>query len=72
MNNVFYAPANLNDTNYISGGIGDEIESIMINLDTTFIESDNRFNKLYEVKKELIKYLNNDVEIGRASCRERV
>ena len=62
MSQIYYAPANLNDTNYISGGIGDEIEGIMINSDITFIETDNRFNKLYEIKKELMKYLNNDVD----------
>tara|TARA_B100001093_G_scaffold472544_1_gene495755 strand:+ start:2871 stop:3590 length:720 start_codon:yes stop_codon:yes gene_type:complete len=62
MNNIYYAPANLNNTSYISGGIGDEIEGIMINSDTTFVETDNRYNELYEIKKELLKHLNGDID----------
>ena len=62
MNNVFYAPANLNNTSYISGGIGDEIEGIMIDSDTTLVPTDNRYNELYEIKRELLKHLNDDID----------
>ena len=71
MSNIYYAPANLNDTSYISGGIGDEIEGILINSSSTIIETDNRFNKLYEVKKELMKYLNNDVDYTSFGFEEK-
>ena len=71
MSNIYYAPANLKDTSYISGGIGDEIEGILINSSSTIIETDNRFNKLYEVKKELMKYLNNDVDYTSFGFEEK-
>lgn len=77
MNQIFYAPANLNNTSYISGGIGDEIEGIMIESDTTFVPTDNRYNELYEIKTELLKHLNDDVDhsvlgIDEIFERERV
>ena len=50
MNQIYYAPANLNDTSYISGSIGDEIEGILIDSNTTLVPTDNRYNELYEIK----------------------
>ena len=71
MNNVFYAPANLNDTSYISGGIGDEIEGIMIDSDITLVPTDNRYNELYEIKKELLKHLNGDADYSVLGIDEK-
>ena len=77
MNNVYYAPANLSNNSYISGGIGDEIEGIMIDSDITLVPTDNRYNELYEIKRELLKHLNDDIDysvlgIDEIFERERV
>ena len=71
MNQIYYAPANLNDTSYISGGIGDEIEGIMIDSDTTLVPTDNRYNELYEIKKELLKHLNGDADYSVLGIDEK-
>ena len=70
MNNVYYAPANLSNS-YISGGIGDEIEGIMIDSDTTLVGTDNRYNELYEIKKELLKHLNGDADYSVLGIDEK-
>tara|TARA_Y100000389_G_scaffold184812_1_gene203606 strand:- start:174 stop:893 length:720 start_codon:yes stop_codon:yes gene_type:complete len=71
MNQIFYAPANLNNTGYISGGIGDEIEGIMIDSDTTLVPTDNRYNELYEIKNELLKHLNGDADYSVLGIDEK-
>lgn len=71
MNQIYYSPVNLNTTDYICGNINNEIEGIMFNSSSTIIETDNRFNKLYEVKKELMKYLNNDVDYTSFGFEEK-
>lgn len=71
MNQIYYAPANLNNSNYINGDIGNEIEGIMINSDIMFVQKDNRYNELYEIKKELLKHLNGDADYSVLGIDEK-
>ena len=71
MNQIYYAPVNLSNNSYISGSIGDEIEGIMIDSDTTLIGTDNRYNELYEIKNELLKHLNGDADYSVLGIDEK-
>ena len=56
------APVNYD---YVSTNFGNElstIDSIHFNENTTFTQKDNKYNELFEIKQDLLKYLKNDTE----------
>ena len=62
MNWVNSTPMNYD---YISTNFGDElstIDGIHFNESTTFTQTDNKYNELFEIKQDLLKYLRNDTE----------
>ena len=56
------APVNYD---YVSTNFGNEIstiDSIYFNENTIFTQKDNKYNELFEIKQDLLKYLKNDTE----------